>query len=118
MDSSSGLGVIFLWEIIEGKREKLAEELMDKVIKAFSELLVNDFYKKETEKYVSASIYGIKEKRNMDSYFKIIHNSLSKNRDFAKIIEKIDRELNIVETVVNSVISSEKLSIKAVENMF
>lgn len=91
---------------------------MDKVVIAFSEMLVNIFYKKDTEKYVSQAIYGIKDRRNMDSYFKIIHYSLKKNRDFALIIQKIDQDINIVETVVNSVISSKMLSTKAVQNMF
>lgn len=91
---------------------------MDRVVIAFSEMLVNIFYKKDTEKYVSQAIYGIKDRRNMDSYFKIIHYSLKKNRDFALIIQKIDQDINIVETVVNSVISSKMLSTKAVQNMF
>lgn len=70
------------------------------------------------EKFISECIYGIKKKKNTDAYLKIIHSSLKKNKDFANFIARIDREINIVDTVINSVISSQNLSTKAVENMF
>ena len=81
-------------------------------------MLTNPYYKKEIEKYISECIYGIKKKKNMDAYLKIIHSSLKKNKDFASFIGRIDKEINIVDTVVNSVITSQKISTKAVENMF
>lgn len=46
MDQHSGLGVICLWEVIENQQVKVNDEVMNKVIIAFSEMLVNAFYKK------------------------------------------------------------------------
>jgi hypothetical protein len=78
------------------------------------------YYTKEVEKYISLAIKGIANRKNLEFYFKVIHETLklSKVTRINKSIEAVEKDVNIVDCVIDGLKTSQQHSSKMWECMF
>lgn len=69
---------------------------------------------------MSLSIKGIANRKNLEFYFKVIHETLkiSKGARIARSIEAVEKQLNIVDCVIDGVKATPNISDNLWESMF
>lgn len=105
MTEGHGFGMTFLWDLIQNNQNKGNEQLNSKIIEALAVLLVSPYYSKQVEYFVTLSMKAIKEKKAIDSNLKLIHEAMKvcKGAKMHRVIESIERDMPIIDTVVKSV---------------
>lgn len=91
-----------------------------KVVEAFAAIIGDIYYSKEVEKYMALAIRGIANRKNLEFYFKVIHETLklSKASRISRSIEAVEKEVNIVDCVLDGLKSSQTISDSLWECMF
>ena len=89
-------------------------------MEGFGGILSDLYYSKEVEKYIGMAIKGIAKRKNLEFYFKIIHETLkiSKGARISRSIEAVERDVNIVDCVLDGLRNTEAVSPKMWESMF
>jgi hypothetical protein len=85
--------LVFYWNLLASDSAPLSPQLKGKIIEAFAAIIGDIFYSKEVEKYMSLSIKGIANRKNLEFYFKVIHETLkiSKGARIARSIEAVEK---------------------------
>ena len=120
-EKGSGFGVVFLWGLMEDKERNMTSQLKSEIVEAFSTLLVNIYYEHEKEKYITAAIEGIRQRRNIDEYLKMVQSCLKMSRTFKieNILKSLEREGSIIDEVICAVLeTSNQVTEKGIQSMF
>lgn len=64
-----------------------------KIIEAFAALLSNYYFVRDVEKYIVSAIQGIQERKDIGSYFKVIHEALKITERIG--IDRINRAIDL-----------------------
>lgn len=101
------------------EKVETSSEIKQKMIEAFALLMAEYYYSKQIEKYIGLAIKGIAIRKNLEVYYKLIDEILkiSKGPRISKCIEAVEREISIVECVIEGIKNTE-ISDKMWECMF
>ena len=110
----------FYWNLITRESAAVPSQLKLKVVEAFAAIIGDLYYSKEVEKYMSLAIKGIALRKNLEIYFKVIHETLklSKASRIARSIEVVERDVNIVDCVLDGLKSAQGITDNLWECMF
>lgn len=110
----------FYWNLITSEAAVLPDQIKVKAVEAFAAIIGDLYYSKEVEKFMSLSIKGIANRKNLECYFKVIHETLkiSKVGRMGKSIEAVERDVNIVDCVIDGLKSGEHFTENLWECMF
>lgn len=110
----------FYWNIITSEAAVYGDPIKVKAVEAFAAIIGDIYFSKEVEKYMSLSIKGISNRKNLECYFKVIHETLklSKVGRMGKSIEAVEKEVNIVDCVLDGLKSGDHFTENLWECMF